>query len=298
MYLDKVDKLLDEHGGKGTIEIPEEVMEEYLNSCRKALESVFNKNKFRFPRPSGLGHPARKMWYMRNQPKLFEGEHIPAELRRTFYKGHMLEAFYVALFKMAGVPVEATAKKISLELDGETITGELDHIIGGMIFDSKTANDFSFQGKWKDQHTLYAKDNYHYVTQAAAYSKAEGIPFKGWFVYNSNNSSHKFVPTEGLPLDHELEHVEHNLKLSKQKEAPSYCYTPVEEEYKPKGHKTPYKTGNKHLNTECVKCPAYISGDCKPAKVVAIGKTNYGEIHYTEFKKNHKAYVKVEIIEE
>lgn len=292
----KVKKLLTEHGGKGTTSIPPEVMEEYLEGCKSALESVFVESKFKFPRPSSMNHGARKMYYMLNEPELFQGEELPYNLRVTFYQGHMLEAFLVAVARMAGVNFDAVQKYTELETDSAIVGGTLDYIVDGEVRDAKTANDRAYTTKWKNASTLEANDSYGYVRQGAIYSNAEKLPFTGWDVINKNTGEIKEVNAGDINFDLELMEMEHNLEQAYGDEIPPICHQPVDEVYKPRG-KRPIVTGNKHLHSNCTNCPVRKAGKCEPVKIVAKGKRSSGsEVLYTEWNNDINPNIKVEIL--
>lgn len=291
----KVKTLLTKHGGKGTKKIPQDVMDVYLADCKAALESVFVESKFKFPRPSSMNHGARKMYYMKNEPELFGGEEIPYNLRITFYQGHMLEAFLVAVAKMAGVKFDAVQKYTELHTGSATIGGTLDYIVDGEVRDAKTANDRAYTTKWKNAESLQEHDPYGYVRQGAIYSAAEKLPFTGWDVINKNTGELKAVNAKGLNFDLERMEMEHELELAYGDEIPPVCHQPVEEVYRPRG-RAPIVTGNKHLHTNCVTCPVRLAGKCEPAEIVATGKRSSGNgVYYTEFNKAVNPNIKVVI---
>lgn len=293
-----VKKLLNTHGGKGTKTISDEIMNEYLEACKSALEGMLAESKFKFPRPSSLNHGARKMYYMLNEPELFQAEEIPYNLRITFFLGHVSEAMLFALGQVAGTPFDATQKYTEHKFGDVTVGGTLDYMANGEIRDVKTANDRAYTTKWKNASSLAEHDVYGYLRQAALYSAGEQKPFTGWDVLNKNTGELKEVNVNhDINLGFELLGIEHDLQEAYSKEIPPVCHQPVDEVYAPRG-RAPIVTGNKHLNPICVKCPVRLAGKCSPAKIVAVGKRSYGDVLYTEFNKAVNPHIKVVIEEE
>jgi len=292
---DKMKVFLEEHGGQGTKEIPEEIMTEFLDGCKSAFESVFVKSEFKFPRPSSLNHGGRKMYYMKNEPELFTGEKLPYNLRNTFFQGHMLEAYFIAVAKMSGIKFDAVQKYTEWETTSGTVGGTLDYIIDGQVWDAKTANDRAYISKWKNVDTLESQDSYGYIRQGTVYSNAEQLPFAGWHVINKNTGVWKTIKADNIDFVGEANALEHSLEQAFGEEIPPVCHNPIAEVYRPRGKK-PIVTGNKHLTTTCTNCPVRKAGKCSPAPIVAVGKRSSGnEVLYTEWNNDANPNIKVKI---
>lgn len=293
----KVKNLLNKHGGKGTKTFSEEVMEEYLEGCKLALESMLAESKFKFPRPSSLNHGARKMYYMKNEPELFTGEQLPYNLRITFFQGHALEAMLIALARTAGVKMDAVQKYTETNIGDVKVGGTLDYIVDGEIRDAKTANDRAYTTKWKNLGSLEQHDPYGYIRQAAFYSYSEELPFTGWDVINKNTGELKEISAKDANFGMEMMQLDGELKEAFGNAVPGVCHQPVEEVYRPRG-KPVVVTGNKQLHANCVNCPVRLAGKCSPAKIVAEGKRSTGNnVYYTEFNQAVNPHLKVVIKE-
>lgn len=293
MTIKKVIKLLEEHGGAGTKTVPDDVMAEYLEGCKQALESVFVESKFKAPRPSSMNHGSRKLYYMINEPELFEGETIPYNLRNTFYQGHVLEAYIIALMRMAGVNIEAVQKYTEWDTGDAVVGGTLDYIIDGEVWDAKTANDRAYKTKWRGPASLKEHDLYGYIPQGAIYSNAENKKFAGWHVMNKNTGELKQIKADSIDFETESMGLVQTLKEATGKDVPGVCHAPVEEIYRPRG-KPPIVTGNKHLHPNCAKCPVMAAGKCKPAEIVATGKRSSGnKVYYTEWRAGVNPNIKI-----
>lgn len=205
-----LDKILDNHlqlhAGKGTITIPTEVMDEYLSSCKQALEDIYKSYTSKFPTVSDLSGDVLKMWCRRNYPDV--KEEFPATLHRTFWQGKVIEALLVAQLKLTDVKVMDEQARIYLDIDGapDKVRGKIDlrveHKDVKGIIDIKIAHTKSFEEKWKSHETLTASDAYGYNIQAASYELGLDEPFIGWLVFNKDTSELRFVPAtdEQVPV--------------------------------------------------------------------------------------------------
>ena len=199
--LDKVLlKFIEENCGKGTVTVPEDVMSQYLDGCKSALEGMFSNYKSLFPTVSDLAGEPLKMWCRKNYPDI--QEEFNPELRMTFWQGHVIEAMLIALLKLSGHPITGEQERVYLhdEEIPDPIRGRMDitTVIAGTegVVDIKTAHTESFESKWRSHDSLTLEDKYGYNAQGGAYELASGKPFLGWLVFNKDNSRLRFVEAD------------------------------------------------------------------------------------------------------
>lgn len=193
-------RFLREHAGKGTITVPPALMEEYLNTCKEALENIFT--------------PARQSGNIRVSDLGKDREHLKQVLQGNrpaqkldynnyliFWRGYVFEALTEALLELSGNKPEESQTKLTIEVgtwdDKVTkVNGKLDIVYNSEIIDIKTANDKSYAEKFKSSSTLAGNDSYNYLIQGQAYQEGRGLPFAGWLVVNPNTCQIKDVLIE------------------------------------------------------------------------------------------------------
>ena len=139
-----------ESAGRGTVNLPPEFSEEFVESVAAAIEKQFNRPSDKSGiRMSGLGRP------------LCQQQHEIAGNKETmdyttymrFVFGDMIESLAVLAMRVADVEIVDLQKKVELELDDDIkINGTLDIIIddgsGPKVWDIKSASDYSFNHKF------------------------------------------------------------------------------------------------------------------------------------------------------
>lgn len=294
---------LNEDAGKGNKRIRVRYFIEAMDVCGRAFREIYAKHESRFPRASALGHPARRLWYMRQFPA--EREQVDGMMQLTFFIGKVVEAFFVLCARVSGASLEGYQKRGSWDIDGlkdangnqVTITGSIDYMYraedGGLsIRDLKTCNDRAYAVKWKNFESFAEQDHYGYLYQAVSYEAMFGVPFSGWDIVNKNYSDMKEV---NVPADWPIMFtnlkgdIETKLKLAYGDIRPEKCYDDIVEEYNPINNSHSGKTGNMKAAFECARCP--FSYKCFPDAVRAKrGRTN---IIYTKFSGYVIAGVKI-----
>jgi len=192
-YAKALTAFVEQNGGSG-MKVPDDIMQDYLDSMKSALEEIFVDHP-RFPRTSNLGQDPLLLWCKKNYPDVKED--FSAKMRVTFFQGKVLEALVVALLRMAGIarPEEFQVRG-SFRMEGipDDITGTCDWQPNlDSIIDIKTAHNDAYLTKWASQDTLAEHDDYNYIPQGYGYSKMFNKPFKGWLVINKNNGEWKDV---------------------------------------------------------------------------------------------------------
>jgi len=149
----------------------------------KFKDEARRTNDFRM-RVSNLGRPLCQLQMEQKGVNRTERQETFKPVK--FATGGMLEAWLVAVLKSCGLPITSLSEKVSLEINGEEIQGELDLGIDNAVYDIKTASAYSFR-KYQDGFmSVYEDDPFGYVIQGFLYAAAKNQPFGGWIVVNKN----------------------------------------------------------------------------------------------------------------
>lgn len=212
MIVEKIHEYLNEKGDtlndailKLNDTILKEVREnsEYVFKRQFMQDSQFSGNL----RLSSAGKCPRKLAY-----KMFgfseQGKSIDARAKIIFWFGDMIEIGIVGLAKLAGVKLEDTGleqRTVSIELDGNKITGHPDGIIGDCLLEIKSMSSFAY--KEFDKGSI----NDSYIAQVNLYMDALGLD-KCCFVAMDKNSSAlgELIIKKDLRI---VEEVKRNLSL-------------------------------------------------------------------------------------
>jgi len=193
-------KYLRQHGGMGDVVVPPKIMEEYLDGCKKALETIFEARSTKSTiRVSDLGKDREHL------RKILEGnrpqEKLDYNMFLIFWRGYVFEALTEALLELSGQSPDKSQGKITINVDvpdqpSVPVNGTYDVVVAGKLYDVKTANDRSYTEKFRSSTALASDDKYNYLVQGAAYQAGSGFPFEGWLVVNPNTCAIKDVPLE------------------------------------------------------------------------------------------------------
>tara|TARA_R110000772_G_scaffold169287_5_gene281161 strand:- start:1354 stop:2235 length:882 start_codon:yes stop_codon:yes gene_type:complete len=228
----------------------EPLIEEAAESLKKALRKQFVETRGDFGiRMSNVGRPSCQLWMQKHKPE--EQEKKPYDFIMKMLIGDMMETISVFIMKAAGVSIEESSGKCSLELDDRKINGEFDLIIDGKVWDVKSASPYSFNNKFKDFKTLAEDDTFGYVSQGFGYSEATGKPFGGWIAINKVTGEWKFVEADDTP--EKREEVLGSIKdtydlIASDTSEFTRCFSDVAETYR----RIP--TGSRHINRTCGFC--------------------------------------------
>lgn len=234
--------VLDDLNSDKGIDIPEDLMEEFLVNMREALEGwstphLQSKNL----RMSNIGRPLRRVWYdfkTKDDSSLDEKTLHPSTFIKFLY-GHMLEQVAILFIKLAGHKVTDAQKEV--EVDG--VKGHIDCKIDGEIVDIKTASNFSFK-KFADG-TLENNDTFGYMAQLAGYEEAEGTEDGGFFAMNKESGEICLYRPGNLTKPNIKTKIKEIETVLSNSYPPEICYEAVAEG----------KRGNLKLHPICTYCP-------------------------------------------
>ena len=244
---------------KNEAKIPKELIDECSNSINNWLNTQDergNRGKFTL-RMSNLGKPICQLYHDKKgtDKKVRDAELVPVR----FATGALVEAWLFMIIKASGLNVEGSHVPVTLDVSGSQISGELDIIIDGVIYDVKTASASGFHKFEQGFEAVLADDPFGYVVQGYSYAKAAGKPFGGWIVLNKSSS--KIVVCE-TPVDGgraekaALKRAAVTVKKIKTDAPYERAFSAVEELFKKK------PTGNEKLNRTCGYCDYKF--DCWP----------------------------------
>ena len=133
-------------------------------------------------RMSGIGKCERAQWYDQHD---YEQEPISGQVYLTFLQGHILEAVLLGLVELSGHEVTGKQGKHTIA----DINGSQDCVIDGELVDVKTASNWSFTNKFKEDGI--DEDSFGYIKQLSAYGKGEDRDTGYFLAFNKNNSTLK-----------------------------------------------------------------------------------------------------------
>lgn len=259
---------------------------EFMEACGDIVDRFLKERQapqeFRI-RPSILGTPDRKLWFMAKTEGMDKGgvsQSSKAATYRpiTFLFGSLTEALVLLLVKLAGHEVKDFQKEVTLG----GVTGSLDARIDGVLTDVKSASPYSFT-KFKTGEFLMPNpevDPFGYKDQISFYVNADGEArneneqrewAEGRVSSGASNASGSFLVMDkssgeltmclvdsdtGLKTKGEVEkRIEHVKKVIEKDTPPAeLCYEPI-----PFG-----KGGNMEINRLCAMCPFKVKGGCFP----------------------------------
>ena len=236
-----------EKAANGDTTMSPDTIKQVAQDVSDALQRQFGggnkRDGFRL-RMSNVGRPSCQLWFERNKPEAALPK--PTTFVMNMMLGDIVEAVFKGLLKEAGVKYEEP-KKVTLDLDGESVNGTYDIVIDGAVDDVKSASNWSYIHKFDSFDTLKEGDGFGYVGQLAGYAKASGKRAGGWWVVNKANGDFKYVPATGLDVDKEVQNIEDNINRAMGDELVR-CFEPEKETFNGK------ETGNLVLNKNCTFC--------------------------------------------
>jgi len=234
----------DEHPDRDRI--IEEFKEECGSIIRRFTEERNTPRQFRL-RPSNMGYPVRKLWFMANtpQPETEEQSHRPL----MFLFGSLTEALLVCVAKLTGKH-EVTDQQKTVGLGG--LEGNIDAIVDGNLVDVKSASPFSFNAMRNGSLTSNKPedDPWGYRDQASFYTRADNRNDFYWLTFDKSSGElalTKFDALAGMKSRKVLEEqIARTSEILKQPNPPAeLCYQPVLDG----------KSGNEQLHKICSMCP-------------------------------------------
>lgn len=201
---------------------------------------------------------------------------------RMMYGG-VIEGVSVALMREAGINIEEEQTKVTLKLDNIDISGTLDLVIDGRVWDVKSASQYSYKEKFKSYESLKESDELGYLCQLYGYSKARALPPGGWIVVDKSSGEMKFLEVPDsweADSDTAIQTMTDNATALINNTKFKRCFTDKPEFFKKK------PTGNMVLDHPCIYCP--FKYECWP-------NLQYLPImNSTAYDKNYKYYTSTE----
>ncbi len=225
---------------------------EVSQSIARQFAEPMGSRKFTI-RMSSIGRPlcqqqAEKMGWARCYQEYFT-------ISRFVY-GDFTESYIMFLMRNAGVNIEAEQQKVALKIGGIEMSGTLDVVIDGKVYDIKSCSDYVFNNKFGERGgfaKIAEDDNFGYIPQLYLYSEATGLPVGGWIVLNKNSGKMtvlSFPEYDTTSRKKALAEIERKIAVLLDDNAEfKRCFEPETEYY----YRKP--TGNKVLPIVCVYCP-------------------------------------------
>ena len=251
--LSKVQMFLTE-ANKTSVEIPDELIEEFGDACKEAFKKQFTKKrqtKFSY-RMSNIGKP---LCQLQMEKKGVKGEGLPYNFKVRNLFGDLIEAAAITIMKSAGIEVKDVQKEVTIKDNGDEINGTMDIKIGGKVWDIKSASPYAFANKFGDSggfDAVVKDDTFGYVSQGYLYGEADKTQFGGWIVVNKSTGEWCVTETPFEDTKYKKEALslaKSNIKKLKDSSPFKRCFNDEEEFY----YKKP--TGNKILGIACSFCP-------------------------------------------
>lgn len=237
----------------GNASVTEEQAKAFGDACAKAFFQRFNQEKREYTiRASGIGKPlCQQQMEKAKAPREEEDYNFP--MKMLF--GDLIEAAAVHIMMAAGIHIEAYQQHIEYKINGDSIPGTLDIVIGGKLYDVKSCSPYAFTHKFDHPdgfNRLRSDDAFGYLAQAYLYSAGSGVPFGGWIAINKSTGEWTLLspPIADNSYKKEAEaKAKENYEAIKSDAPFKRCFDLVEETWYGK------KTGNHYLGTNCGYCP-------------------------------------------
>lgn len=274
--------------GRDEVTVPVELHEQMIKELDETLTPRVYPKGFRL-RLSAIGKPLCQLKAQKLEWEASMAEPLRQPMRLA--TGNLLEAYVVMLLRASGLPIDDVQIPATVELAGAHIKGTADIIIGGTVYDIKTASNFSY-GKFADGfHAVYDSDPFGYVAQGYLYAKGLNKKFGGWIVVNKNTGDICVcaVPHDDTKYKKEaLQKAEDNVRAILADEGFDRCFDDEEETFLKK------PTGNRKLGFTCAYCPYKTT--CWPqmktmnsafSKAMSPARVHYTEYNYAQ-ERNHE----------
>ena len=170
---------------RGEVTIPPELLTEYVTHIDKRIAKPPRSRDFTM-RMSNLGRPTCQLQMDKaNAPAQIVNDY---QREYTFMMGDVSEIWLIMIMKAAGIPVDSYDVPVKVQLANQTISGTLDIIIDGIVYDIKTISSASFQKYtgFGGFSSFLDDDPFGYIEQGVLYSEGSGKPFGGWILINKN----------------------------------------------------------------------------------------------------------------
>lgn len=204
----RIHMLLDAASNGEDVNISDDLIEEAGENFKKALKRQFSNEARQFKlRMSNIGRPSCQL----------QMEQAEAEKSRMPYNhvirmliGDAVEAAIGMVIKASGINLTDEKSRVSMDINGHFVDGEIDFEIDDEIWDVKSASPYAFMHKFSNGFNgLYYNDSFGYVAQLYGYAKAKGKKMGGWIVVDK--SSGEVVVIKATPTAEQLEFIEKNV---------------------------------------------------------------------------------------
>jgi len=237
-----------EKATKGEAEVDDAIVTKIAEDIKEAVVRQFAgkkpSDKFRL-RMSNIGRKKCQLWFDKNSPE--DKEPFSPYFLINMMLGDIVEAVFKGLLRASKVKFDDSGQVV-LKTKTAQIKGEYDMVLDGKVDDIKSASSWSYENKFKDFATLKAGDSFGYVAQLVGYAKASGKDVGGWWVINKNTGNFKYIDTEGIDTDKELDKIEDTIAYIENDEPFKRCFEDEAETYYGK------PSGNRKLGVECGFC--------------------------------------------
>lgn len=236
---------------RGEAEIPEAVIEEFGENCKKLLRARNTKKQEFSIRMSSIGRPLCQQ-QMEKAGEKREASSYSFPMKMIY--GDMIEAAALAIMKAAKVNVQEQQTGVSLDIADGKIDGTLDVVIDGELYDIKSCSPYSFSSKFNAPDgfsKLVADDPFGYVAQGYLYSDARKVPFGGWIALDKVSGEWAVLGTPIADNSYRrvaVEKATENYTALKTDAPFKRCFDTITEEFNGKA------TGNKYLGMACGYC--------------------------------------------
>lgn len=249
--------LYDAVRGKG--KLSPEIIDEFKESCGKALEKQFNETVDWRMRMSGLGKP---LCQQQLEKKGVEKE-IQYNTIIKFLMGDLLESVAIAVMRGAGIDIEKLQEPVKLKIGDIELNGTYDVKIDGKVWDIKSASPSNFVSKFGEfgsYNKIKDDDPFGYIMQGHLYGEADNSDFGGWIAINKVTGEFAVCNAPENQEEDRKEVLQTATEtistLSKNKKFEK-LYSDIQETYVPKSGKNKgirMETGNTTLETICGYC--------------------------------------------
>lgn len=252
MILDQV-KLYLQQALNGQADMPEALVEEFGENCKRLLRNSFEKREPKFTiRMSSVGRP---LCQQQMEKAGAERDHEPYHFKMRMLLGDMTEALAVTVMKAAGVNITSYQQPVSVMLDGHKIDGTLDIVVDDKdMYDVKSASPFQFQHKFSAPdgwQKLVEDDAFGYISQGYLYGEGAGKKFAGWIAIDKSSGEWTILRTPIVDNSYRktaIEQAKDNVSALTTNAPFKRCFEPVVEAFRSK------ETGNRYLPVTCSYC--------------------------------------------
>lgn len=204
----RIHMLLDAASNGEDVNISDELIEEAGENFKKALKRQFSNEARQFKlRMSNIGRPSCQLQMEQAET---EKSRMPYNHVIRMLIGDAVEAAIGMVLKASGVNLTDEKSRVSMDINGQFVDGEIDFEIDDEVWDVKSASPYAFMHKFSNGFNgVYYNDTFGYVAQLYGYAKAKGKKMGGWIVVDK--SSGEVVVIKATPTKEQLEFIEANV---------------------------------------------------------------------------------------